>query len=415
MKNVQIGPLLLGGLIIGPILGSGIIILPPLAYSIAGPWALPAWLMIIGVSMLFAWIFCRLSLFYPGRGGVASAVGHAFGSSAGDLASLYLIGAVLFGPVAVMLTAGASLAAVAFPPQFLAMICTVASCAILLCGVSFIGRISLICSSLVACILFLGGFETLISHGLPQFPVSGFSGSTFSYTLLLLFWSVVGWEVIGNYSGEVKNPERNLPLATGGSAVVIVAVTLTVAMAVQTFSAADGSSGAAPVSAIIAGLFGRAGNPLMVLLTVSLCVCTYLLFVGGVARLITVLAGKGILPSFFAVGTPDKSPYAAVLLLMTVHLVLLVLVHNRLLDLEQLVAVSNGFFLANALIGVLAGVRLLTGATARTVASLLAVILLFLLLQSSLPVLVVILVLAAMTYLRAAAGLRSRPGTRWRA
>lgn len=402
MKNAQIGPLLLGGLITGPILGSGIIILPPLAYSIAGPWALPAWLIIMGVSMLFSWIFCRLSLLYPGRGGIATAVGQAFGGAAEDLTSLYLIGAVLFGPVAVMLTAGASLPAVHLPEQVLAMICTVVSCGILLCGVWFIGRVSLVCSSLVACTLFLGSSVTLISHGLPRFPGSGFSGSTFSYTLLLLFWSVVGWEVVGNYSGEVRNPERNLPLATGGSAVVIGVVTLTVAMAVQTLSETDGSYGAAPVSAVVGSLLAHAGGPLMALLTISLCVCTYLLFVGGVARLMTVAAGKGFLPSFVAIGRQNQPPYGAVLLLMAVHLTLLMAVHNRLLGLEQLVAIANGFFLANALIGVLAGVRLLAGALARAVASLLAILLLFLLLQSAWQILACIVGLAVAIHLRGA-------------
>ncbi|HHD57345.1 MAG TPA: amino acid permease, partial [Desulfobulbaceae bacterium] len=104
-QNKKLGPFLLSGLMIGPILGSGIIILPPLVYQVAGNQALAAWMLIVGLSFFFAVIFGRLSILFPGDAGVARAIEEAFGSRVKKLTSLYLIGAVLFGPVAVLLTA----------------------------------------------------------------------------------------------------------------------------------------------------------------------------------------------------------------------------------------------------------------------------------------------------------------------
>ncbi|HBG19341.1 MAG TPA: amino acid permease, partial [Desulfobulbaceae bacterium] len=101
----QLGPILLSGLMIGPILGSGIIILPPLAYGVAGDWAILAWALMAVAGFVFAFTFARLSILYPGSAGVATAIAAAFGEPVKKLTSLYLIGAVLFGPVAVMLTA----------------------------------------------------------------------------------------------------------------------------------------------------------------------------------------------------------------------------------------------------------------------------------------------------------------------
>lgn len=396
----QIGPLLLGGLIIGPILGSGIIILPPLAYEIAGPWALAAWLLTIFISMLFAWVFCRLSLLYPGSGGISTAVEHAFGRYARVLTSTYLIGAVFFGPVAVMLTAGEWFPEIGLSPARVGMLLTLVNGVILLREVSFIGRISLLLSSLAACTLFFGSVETLWAHGLPQAPTAGIAGKTFIYTLLLLFWSVVGWEVIGNYSGEVQKPDRNLPRATFGSAVVIAMVTLTVAMAVQSVFAGAAAPEKMTVAAVVAGLFGQASLPFMALLTVSLCVSTYLLFVGGVARLIASLAEERLLPFMLAGKTSGGSPYAAILLLAVLHLLLLGLVEGGLLTVAQLVVVADGFFLANALICVLAALKLLTGKVVKIVSLLLAAMLLLILLRSSGPVLAIIGALAVMLYVR---------------
>ncbi|NHZ48400.1 amino acid permease, partial [Desulfovibrio sp. XJ01] len=104
MRSAQLGPWLLAGLIVGPVLGSGIIILPPVVLGVAGAWALPAWLVMIAVGVVFALVFGELSVLFPGDGGVSVAVGHAFGPQGRRLASLYLVVAVLFGPVAVLLT-----------------------------------------------------------------------------------------------------------------------------------------------------------------------------------------------------------------------------------------------------------------------------------------------------------------------
>lgn len=264
MKKHEIGPVLLSGLIIGPILGSGIIILPPLAYDFAGDWALPAWIVTVMISMLFAWVFGRLSILFPGDAGVAAAIETAFGGRMKNLTSFYLIGAVLFGPVAVILTAVEYLPLGAdIPTIFIALPLLCATALLLLREISAIGRISLVMSSLAACTLFAGGIETLLSHEKTALPLTDFSPDTFGYTLLLLFWSVVGWEVIGNYSGDIRDPEKTLPQAIIGSAGIIALVTLTVAAAIQLVDPTSAGHGKVSVTAIIRGGFGNASPLIM--------------------------------------------------------------------------------------------------------------------------------------------------------
>ncbi|KYC67932.1 hypothetical protein B4092_3471 [Bacillus licheniformis] len=121
MREKKLGPLLLSGLMTGPILGSGIILLPPMIHQTAGDYAIFAWLLMLGIGFLFAWVFARLSVEYPNDAGIAYAAEKAFGSRVKKLAVFYFIMAASFGPAAVLMTAGEyihSLAAgTAFPAE----------------------------------------------------------------------------------------------------------------------------------------------------------------------------------------------------------------------------------------------------------------------------------------------------------
>lgn len=100
--NKKIGPLLLSGLIIGPILGSGVILLPPLTYGKLGASSIWAWIIIMALGVVFALIFVKLSVLYPGDGGMTIAIEKALGKTPKLYASLLMIASVTFGPVAVI-------------------------------------------------------------------------------------------------------------------------------------------------------------------------------------------------------------------------------------------------------------------------------------------------------------------------
>jgi APA family basic amino acid/polyamine antiporter len=407
MAGKQLGPLLLGGLMIGPILGSGIIILPPLVFEVTGGWALPAWVLIITVSFFFASIFGRLSILFPGDAGVMDAVEDAFGTRIKQLASLYLVGAVLFGPVAVVLTAASylqfasslSTAVIALP---LLLFCT----CLLLLQVTSIGRISLVISTLVVLILFSGGIATLLFHHRPVEPLPSFVPRQFGYGLLLLFWTVVGWEVVGNYSGDIREPEKTIPRAVTVSVLLMAAVSLTVAAAIQLVSP-DMVGERLNVAAIIRPLFGAASDTVMALLAAGLCITSYLLFTGAVARLLASLAGSGYLPALLARKSKTGAPAVAVLGLTLVHLAVLAAVHAGIADIEKLVALADGFFIANALTGILAAVRILDNGVLRTAAMILSVIFCMILLHAAVPVIVSV-VLAAVFFSVPGFGMRDR-------
>ncbi len=391
----KLGPLLLSGLMIGPILGSGIIILPPLVYQVAGNWALPAWVLIVALSFFFAVIFGRLSILFPGDAGVARAIEEAFGNRVKKLTSFYLIGAVLFGPVAVLLTAAKYLRPICnLPEPLLALPILLICTGLLLRQVTSIGRISFILSTAIALTLFVGGADILLFYRQPSTPLPPFSGLQFGHGLLLLFWTMVGWEVVGNYSGDVRDPEITIPRAVIFSVCIMAAVSLTVAAAVQMISPAMVQGGSVTITDLIRPLFGGSSDSIMAVLVASLCITSYLLFTGGVARLASSLAGEGYLPIILARKSSTGAPITAILVLALFHLAVLTAVSFRITNIEQLVALADGFFIANALIGILSAIRLLESRILRVAARLLALIFTGILLNGGAVVIAIIVVMA---------------------
>ncbi|GBC61640.1 amino acid permease [Desulfonema ishimotonii] len=366
MNQRQLGPVLLSGLMIGPVLGSGIILLPPVAYRQIGQFAMAAWLIMMGLGAVFAAIFAKLSLVFPGSEGVSVAVRKAFGPSVGQVASNYIISAVCVGPVAVLMTASDMIARTfLLPPQWLPLIsggllflCLV----MLLREITAVGKIAFVASSAVAVILLVGSGVTIAIDHAPAMTGGAFEPVRFGHTLLLLFWAIVGWEILGNYSAEVRTPRKTIPRAAILSVAVISGIYLLVACAIERTGLPGGD---VTVADIITPLLGRYSTVILAGITTALCTCTYLMIAGGIARLIHSLASDGRLPSGLAYRNRNSAPGAAIFLLAGMHLVVLLLLSLGMIRLEQVIAFANVFFLSNALLCIAAAMRLLDSALLR--------------------------------------------------
>lgn len=399
MKSGKLGPFMLSGLMVGPVLGSGIFILPPLVHEAAGEWAIPAWLITVALNAVFAFVFGFLAIQFPGNGGVADAIGHVFGPRAKRLASYYLISAVIFGPAAVLLTIARYL-----PLPWLDTLpggrMGVALCLVplgflfLLQHIRSIGTVALAISSISAVLLFVGGVLVMAFHGSGQgllLEPESFNADVFGHALLMLFWIIVGWEVVGNYSGEVDDPQRTIPAAVWGSVIAVTAVELCVAFAIQTADVpAQAGYG---VAKLLYPLFGASAGVVCSVLVTALCVTTYLMFVGGVARLMAALAAEGALPAVFA-KTRNGVPVVSIGVLCLMQAGSLAACIADMAKLESLVAIASGFFLANAIIGIGTGIVMLPHLWKRVCAALLGAVLLVVLSQSQWFVLAACIILA---------------------
>jgi amino acid efflux transporter len=389
MKEKKMGAWLLSGLIIGPILGSGIILLPPMIVQTTGDYALLAWVMILGLGFLFARLFGRLSLAYPGDAGAALAVEHAFGPGFRQLSALYLLSAIGVGPVVVLHTAGEFFSVWIHGDLsgsiWYGLLLWIGCILILFGHITFVSKISLVLSSAAALILVCGSWAAIPYFRKGDWIATPFEWGSFGSGLLLLFWALAGWEIIGNYSNEVRNREKTIPQAILISTLIIALVSLSVAAAAQWIDPARlhlAEKQPLLLTVVLYPLLGSAAMPLLSMITGGLCISTVLLVMGGTSRLMASQAEQGTFPQFLARRNRRNVPIAGIAALGCIHLAVFAALGMGWLHPQSLVAIANAFFIGNALLGILAAARLIRDWEIRCAAAILTVGFFLLLLQT---------------------------------
>ena len=401
--NKKLNTFTLSGLIIGPILGSGVILLPPLIYNMIGNYSLLVWLAILVLGFSFALIFGKLAILFPGEAGVSLATKEAMGIKYQQLTAFYLILAVFFGPVAVLLIAGDFIQNY-FPNTdlvFLALGIYVLTYALLLVKIDFLGKIMLVVSSTVAIIFFISSIYILAKTQSFSFVLPQVAVKELGYSFLLIFWAIVGWEVIGNYSNDVKDT-KTLKNAVVFSAVAVSLIYFLIALAVCLADFPLKATESFRLVWLIEPIFGAYSNILIAIISLILCIGTLILFVGGVSRLIFALSQNksNFITKKTAKNMKNGTPIGALNTLSIIYMITLYLVYIDYLSLDNLVAFADGFFISNALIGLVTAIILFEKSFLRYSAVVLAFIFTLILLFSNIYILSVILILFIYTYFK---------------
>jgi APA family basic amino acid/polyamine antiporter len=395
LNQTKLNTFTLSGLIIGPILGSGVILLPALLYNMIGNASIFTWGTILILGFLFALIFGKLSILFPGDGGVSLATKEAMGKKYQILTSFYLICAVFFGPVAVLIIAAKFLMPY-FPDisiELLGFFIYIITYLALLIRIGFLGKLMLIVSSAITIIFFLSSIFILLNVEEFSLNIPNISIKEYGYSLLIVFWSIVGWEVIGNYSQDVDDT-KTLTNAVKISAIIISTVYILIVLAIC-FGEFPKNEEFKLVWLIIP-IFGNSSNFILASVSVILCIGTLILFVGGVSRLISSLN----LTKYTSTITTKKVPIGALNSLSILYVITLVLVYMGYLTLDNLVAFSDAFFISNALIGLITAIILFEKGFLRNSAILLAFLFFIILLFSNIFILSVIIALFIYTYFK---------------
>ncbi|MBP7769745.1 MAG: amino acid permease [Aliarcobacter sp.] len=396
-ENKKLNTLTLSGLIIGPILGSGVILLPALLFNMIGNYSLIIWSLILFLGFIFALIFGKLAILYPGDGGVSLATKEVLGRKYQLLSSFYLIFAVFFGPVAVLLIAAMFIKPYFpnIPLEILGFFIYVLTYFLLLFRIDFIGKLMLIVSSTITIIFLLSSINILIHTESFKLIIPNIEFSQIGYSFLLAFWAIVGWEVIGNYSNEVKET-KTLTKAVIFSAIVVSLVYIMICFAIV-FGNFNKEIGASfKLVWLIEPIFKSYSNLILSSISLILCVGTLILFVGGVSRLISSLN----LTTYTSKHLANKTPIGALNLLSFIYIITLILVYLKILFLDNLVAFANGFFIANAIIGLITAIAIFEKGFLRYGSILLSFIFFTILLFSNIFILSLVFLLFIFTYFK---------------
>lgn len=396
-ENNKLNTLTLSGLIIGPILGSGVILLPAMLYNMIGNYSLIVWAIILSLGFIFALIFGKLAILFPGESGVSLATKEALGKKYQLLTSFYLICAVFFGPVAVLL-----IAAQFIKPFFsdisivtLGFYIYVITYILLLLRIDFIGKLMLITSSIITLIFLISSINILLDVTSFSFSIPNLESSQIGYSFLLAFWAIVGWEVIGNYSNEVKET-KTLTNAVIFSATVVSLVYILICLAIVFGDFEKKHIETFKLIWLIEPIFKSYSNIIFSSISLILCIGTLILFVGGVARLISSLK----ITKYTSKHLTNKTPIGALNLLSIIYILTLILVYFKILSLDNLVAFADGFFIANAIIGLITAIVLFKKGFLKYCAIFLTLVFFIILLFSNIFILITIIALFIFTYLK---------------
>ena len=214
-----------------------------------------------------------------------------------------------------------------------------------------------------------------------------------SYAFLIAFWAIVGWEVIGNYSNEVKET-KTITKAVIFSALIVSLVYILLVMSIVFGDFVDKNIQSFKLLWVLEPLFGEYSAILLTSITLIFCLSTIILFVGGVARLISSLQ----LSTFTSIHTSSGAPLGALSFLAVVHLTILSFVYYDIINISNLVAFADGFFIANAIIGLTTAIVIFDNGFLRYSAMILLVLFFAILLVSNIYILLVILSVFLYTY-----------------
>ena len=230
-------------IVIGTTIGSGIFRSPAsIANRLPGPLPLAAiWLAGGLLAMCGALSLSEVASAYPRTGGLFAFIREAFGRLPAFLfgwAELTVIRAAAVGALsitfAVYLLRVLGIDATVSPydayARYLAAGAIIAMGIVNILGVQGATRVIGVTTiakygGLVFIVLaaFLIGLPRTGGHFTPAMPPGSFSMSAFGLSLVSVLWVYDGWADLSFASGEVKDPERNLPRALiGGTAAVIV-------------------------------------------------------------------------------------------------------------------------------------------------------------------------------------------------
>ena len=267
----KLGPLLATFLVAGNMIGSGVYLLPVTLGSI-GSVSIVGWVVAAVGALLLGAVFSYLALARPTANGVVAYAGEALGRFFGwEAAFAYWLTCVV-GNVAIALAAVGYLAH--FLPGLKAPIWTAAGTAALIwlftlaniAGPKFVGRFhgfSLLLGLLpilAAAILGWFWFDPAVfaaSWNVTDPPRS--DASAVGLTLVMVFWAFLGLESASVCAGVVRDPERNVPIATFAGVLLAAVIYIAASAAVMgVLTAPELAASTAPFADVVARIAGPA-------------------------------------------------------------------------------------------------------------------------------------------------------------
>ena len=296
-------------LVAGSVIGSGVfLVASDILRAVPSPIpGLSVWVVAGLLSLLGGLTFAELGAMFQGSGGQYVYLREAFGPLPGFLYGWTLFWVIQAGSIAAV--------AIAFAQYFSAFVPMGPT------GVKLVGSAVIILLSVLnmlgvekgaALLDAVTGFKALalvaiaaVGMFLPaQAPLAGewaFSAPSYGVALIAAFWAYDGWNNVTFVAGEIRNPQRNVPLALGLGLVGVTLLYTGANLAYSRMLPVSAISGSSFVAADAARAMGGEGwaRAMSALVLVSTFGCVNGMILAG-PRVTYAMADDGRLPPWFA-------------------------------------------------------------------------------------------------------------------
>lgn len=314
---------------INAIIGSGIFLLPGQAYEKMGTSSLFVYVFVSFLAMALAMCFAEVAGMFKRNGGAYVYVKEAFGDFAGFEVGImkWMVSMIAWATMAVgFATALSSIFPIAKEPWIQnSIVC------VLLIGLGIVNIIGVRLTKYVNNIASIGKLLPLLlfigigifylkkDNFYPLFPMT-LTASTFSDSVLLIFYAFTGFEAISSAAEDMENPKKTLPIAIiSAMSVVSILYFLIQTVSIGTLGSALATS-VTPVADAIQIFLGPIGKMIVALGTLVSIAGINIASSFLTPRNAVALAKDGMLPNVIAKETPWNTPYVAILLSVAIAL-----------------------------------------------------------------------------------------------
>ncbi|NHJ25452.1 MAG: amino acid permease [Candidatus Lokiarchaeota archaeon] len=350
-------------IIVGMVIGASIWVNPAAYLSRTGPAMFLAYLIAVIPAIFVAYISAYLGSAFPVAGGSYVISSRILGGFGGFMAVWLIILAVGSTLAYLATTFGVFLADAFLIPAEMEMIFVIVIGLLVLVAFYFLNWIKIEFSGLVELIITLLGdilvMVIFIVAAIPVFNPSNFTNffplglSPVLFAALVFFFSYVGFTLILDVAGEVKNPRKNIPRALFISFILLITLyTLQALMVagIQPWNAPVGTV----IEIILTGSLLPQGMVVFMAILIAIAIAStihpsYMAY----SRDILMISREFLFPKRFSkVHEKQKTPIHALTLLLVVGMIFLITFIPLLTALDSSITIEIAAALLSAIVGV---------------------------------------------------------------
>lgn len=293
----------------GSVIGSGVfLVASDITRSVPSPWAgLSVWLVAGLLSLLGGLAFAELGAMFPGAGGQYLYLREAFGPLPAFLYGWTLFWVIQAGSIAAVAIAFARYFSAFFPVGPLGLDLVAAALIALLTALNLFGVekgarvLDLVTGFKVLALIAVAAAGLLAPARASLGAPWEFSAPAYGVALIAAFWAYDGWNNATFVAGELRDPQRNLPLALAGGLALVGTLYLGANLAYARMLPPEAVAASSFVAADAARVMGGEGwaRAMSALVLLSTFGCVNGMILAG-PRVTYAMAADGRLPAWLA-------------------------------------------------------------------------------------------------------------------